>query len=53
VCRLKFRVTNEVGATVPHDELFAMRGNHVHAVRGNSSEAGAMRKYFPDNSGQP
>jgi hypothetical protein len=53
VCRLKFRVTNEVGGQVPHDELFGFRRSHVRPIRSTSSEAGAMRKYFPDDRGQP
>jgi hypothetical protein len=53
VCRLRFRVKNEVGAAVSHDELFALRGSHVRPIRSDSSEAGAMRKYFPDDAGEP
>ncbi len=53
VCRLKFRTKNEIGAQVSHDELFVLRGGHVRPVPSESSEAGAMRKYFPDDEGQP
>jgi hypothetical protein len=53
VCRLKFRTKNEVGGQVAHDDLFVMRGNRIHPVRGDSSEANAMRKYFPDAAGEP
>jgi hypothetical protein len=53
VCRLKFRVTNEVGGQVSHDELFEFGRSHVRPIRSTSSEAGAMRKYFPDDAGEP
>jgi hypothetical protein len=53
VCRLKFRTKNEVGAQEPHDELFVLRGGRVRPVRSDSSEARAMRKYFPDEAGEP
>lgn len=53
VCRLKFRTRNEVGAQVPHDDLFVLRGGRVHPVRNDSSEATAMRKYFSDGGGDP
>jgi hypothetical protein len=53
VCRLKFRTKNEIGAQVSHDELFVLRGGHVRPVPSESSEAGAMRKYFPDDAGGP
>jgi hypothetical protein len=53
VCRLKFRPRNEVGAQVPHDDLFVLRNGRVRPVRNDSSEATAMRKYFPDDGGEP
>ncbi len=53
VCRLKFRPKNELGAQVPRDELFVVRGGRVSPVKSDSSEAGAMRKYFPDDAGEP
>jgi hypothetical protein len=52
-CRLKYRTRNEVGAEVPHDDLFVLRGSRVRPVRGESTQAGAMRKYFPDDGGEP
>ncbi len=51
--RMKYRTKNEVGAQISHDDLFIIRGNRVRPVRGNSSEASAMRKYFPDDRGEP
>jgi hypothetical protein len=53
VCRLKYRTRNEVGAQVPHDDLFSLRGSRVRPVRNNTAEATAMRKYFPDSDGMP
>jgi hypothetical protein len=53
VCRLKFRAKNEVGAQIPHDDLFVLRGGRVRPVRNDTSVATAMRKYFPDNAGEP
>jgi hypothetical protein len=53
VCRFKFRTKNEVGAQESHDELFALRGSRVQPVRADSAEARAMRKYFPDDAGEP
>jgi hypothetical protein len=53
VCRLKFRTKSEAGAQTPHDDLFVLHGSRIRAVRGDSSEAGAMRKYFPEDAGEP
>jgi hypothetical protein len=53
VCRLQFRTKNEVGGQLSHDELFVLRGSRVRPVRSDSTEAGAMRKYFPDDAGEP
>ena len=53
VCRLKFRSKNEVGAQISHDDLFVLRGGRVRPVRNDTSVAAAMRKYFPDEAGEP
>ncbi|HEV3298535.1 MAG TPA: hypothetical protein VG055_02800 [Planctomycetaceae bacterium] len=53
VCRLKFRSKNEVGAQISHDDLFVLRGGRVRPVRNDTSVATAMRKYFPDDAGEP
>jgi hypothetical protein len=53
VCRLKFRTKNEVGAQIPHDDLFVQRGGRVRPVRNDTSVATAMRKYFPEDAGEP
>jgi hypothetical protein len=53
VCRLQFRTKNEVGGQLSHDELFVLHGGRVRPVRSDSSVAGAMRKYFPDDAGEP
>ncbi len=37
---------------ISHDDLFTFRGSRVRPVRGDSSEASAMRKYFPDDHGR-
>jgi uncharacterized membrane protein len=52
-CRMKYRTQNQVGAQVSHDDLFVFRGSRVQPMRNDSSEASAMRKYFPDDAGQP
>ncbi|HET6327266.1 MAG TPA: hypothetical protein VFG04_21470 [Planctomycetaceae bacterium] len=51
--RMKYRTRNKVGAQISHDDLFIFRGSRVRPVRGGSSEASAMRKYFSDDRGQP
>jgi hypothetical protein len=53
VCRLKFYTRSEVGAHIARDELFILRGGRVRPVRNNTSLASAMRKYFPDDAGEP
>jgi hypothetical protein len=53
VCRFKYRTKNEVGAAVSHDDLFSLRGGRVRKIRGDSSAAAGMRKYFPDDAGEP
>ncbi|HXY34734.1 MAG TPA: hypothetical protein VEI07_10940 [Planctomycetaceae bacterium] len=53
VCRLKFYTKNEVGALIRHDELFTLRGGRVRLVPGDTTVADAMRKYFPEDGGQP
>jgi hypothetical protein len=53
VCRLKFRTKNEVGAQIPHDDLFVLRSGRVRPVRNDTSVATAMRKYFPEDAGEP
>jgi hypothetical protein len=53
VCRFKFRTRNEVGGQVARDELFVLGNGRVRPVRNDSSEANAMRKYFPDDGGDP
>jgi hypothetical protein len=53
VCRLRFRTKNEVGGQVTHDGLFIVRGSRIRPVKSDSSEAHAMLKYFPDDTGEP
>jgi hypothetical protein len=53
VCRFKYRTKNEVGAAISHDDLFSLRGGSVRKIRADSSAAGGMRKYFPDDAGDP
>jgi hypothetical protein len=53
VCRLKYRIKNDVGAAVSHDDLFSLRGGSVRRLRSDSSVANGMRKYFPDDAGDP
>jgi hypothetical protein len=50
---LQFRTKNEVGGQSSHDELLVLHGGRVRPVRSDSSVAGAMRKYFPDDAGEP
>lgn len=53
VCRFKYRTKNEVGGAVSHDDLFSLRGGRVRRIRSDSSAASGMRKYFPDDAGDP
>jgi hypothetical protein len=53
VCRLKYRLKNEVGAQVSHDDLFLLRRGSVRPLKSDSSETRAMRQYFPDDAGEP
>ncbi len=53
VCRLKYRARNEVGAAVQFDQMFTLYNGRVRPIRNDSSGARAMRKYFPDDGGDP
>jgi hypothetical protein len=52
VCRLKYRTKNDLGAQVPHDDMFVFRSGRVRPVRNDTAVASAMRKYFPDDAGE-
>ena len=53
VCRLKYRARNEVGAAVAYDQMFTLRAGRVRPIRNDSSGAKAMRRYFPEDGGDP
>jgi len=53
VCRLKYRAHNEVGAAVAYDQMFTLRAGRVRPIRNDSSGAKTMRRYFPEDGGDP